>query len=349
MSRIMLASVLLVLLAAMAVAGPVAKEDQPPLWPNDLPPAREGGETEFDAVVIESLPFTDTGNTCDNNDDNGTDTPECPYTPAPEVFYSYTPTRNEVLTIDLCGSSYDTKLWCYGGDEFRCNDDFYFDDPACGNLTSRLEDVIVREGDTLIIAVDGWTNQCGDYVIEVTAEELPCAECPDGAVLEGEAPYFDGYVDTFNGGCFVEGDFSEVVSDGHGVVAVCGQTMFVDFVSFDQDWYRVTLDPAGTGILEITFDAEERTTLTVGPAADCEDFSYPEWNQLTEGIIGGPCLAQTLTVTGEPGSDVWIFVAPILLGAPPSGLLYDYTMSISGLGTVAVEATTLTEIKQMFH
>ena len=50
---------------------------------------RSGGETIADAVPIGSLPFSDTGATCDNVDDYDE---ACPYgSTSPDVVYAFTP------------------------------------------------------------------------------------------------------------------------------------------------------------------------------------------------------------------------------------------------------------------
>jgi hypothetical protein len=103
----------------------------------------QGGDTILDAVVIE-IPGTWTGTTAgyNNNYDE-----VCPYTgsTAPEVVYSVTPMADTQVDIDLCYSSYDTKLYVY--DEnlnlIGCNDDFYFGAP-CFTYSSKLENIRCR-------------------------------------------------------------------------------------------------------------------------------------------------------------------------------------------------------------
>jgi len=55
-----------------------------------MPDGREGGETIATAIVIGSMPFTDTGNTSDNIHDYDE---ACTYTgsTSPDVVYAYTP------------------------------------------------------------------------------------------------------------------------------------------------------------------------------------------------------------------------------------------------------------------
>jgi len=105
------------------------------------PPAggnRVGGDDIYSAVPITSLPYTDSGNTANYFDDYDV---ACPYggSTSPDVVYSYSPAADIQLTVDLCGSGYDTKAYIL--DEFltpiACNDDFYFD-ATCGVYASKV-------------------------------------------------------------------------------------------------------------------------------------------------------------------------------------------------------------------
>ena len=71
----------------------------------------------------------------------------CPYggSTAPDVVYRYAPAANVPVNIDLCYSSYDTKLYVYQdavtpGAPLACNDDFYTAAP-CYMYSSKLENV----------------------------------------------------------------------------------------------------------------------------------------------------------------------------------------------------------------
>ncbi|MHC4697011.1 MAG: hypothetical protein ACYTFA_09730, partial [Planctomycetota bacterium] len=74
---------------------------------------RGGGDTCASATVIPSIPFSDTGTTVGFINDY--DQP-CPFASAdtPDVVYSYSPTEDTVVTIELCnGSDYNTNLYVY--------------------------------------------------------------------------------------------------------------------------------------------------------------------------------------------------------------------------------------------
>jgi len=70
-------------------------------------PPRQGGDTIEDAIPI-TIPGTTDGYTNDYDE-------ACPFigTTAPDVVYTVTPAADIAVDIDLCYSSYDTKLYVY--------------------------------------------------------------------------------------------------------------------------------------------------------------------------------------------------------------------------------------------
>ncbi len=117
--------------------------------PSNFPPFDQGGEDISTAVAITALPFTDTGNTCGALDDYDE---ACPLTStSPDVVYSYAPTVDEYIDIDLCNSLYDTKVFVYentSATAVGCDDDYYgFGDP-CGSYVSAIFGLQVFAGNT---------------------------------------------------------------------------------------------------------------------------------------------------------------------------------------------------------
>ena len=142
--------VLLLACLVLALALPAAASDQQlaPHAPEKLlsnavpPPAdpevlRQGGDTIADAVAA-TIPCSTTGSTVGYNDDYDEDCPYVGYTA--DVVYSLTPEFDLLVDIDLCGSSYDTKVYVYDEDfgVIACNDDFYGGEP-CGAYVSKIE------------------------------------------------------------------------------------------------------------------------------------------------------------------------------------------------------------------
>ncbi len=97
--------------------------------------------------------------------------------------------RPVYVDIDLCCSSYDTKVYVYdaGLNLIACNDDFYFGAP-CGVYVSKLENIPFAAGGTYYIIIDGYGEASGAYVLDITGF-VPCVvTCPAGGYPEGEPP-----------------------------------------------------------------------------------------------------------------------------------------------------------------
>ena len=141
--------------------------------PADFPPPSllQGGEDVGTAVVISSLPYSDAGTTSGYiNDYEG----NCGSSGAPDVVYSFTPTVDYFVTIDLCNSGYDTKVYVFENTEnntIGCNDD------ACG-LQSILPNVFMTAGNTYYIVVDGYGSSSGSYDMIVTGIIPPPSATP---------------------------------------------------------------------------------------------------------------------------------------------------------------------------
>jgi len=156
-------------------------------------PECQGNDDVASAIDIPGLPYTDAGSTsgCTNDYDEA-----CPFTgsTSPDVVYSYTPVANEAITIDLCNSSYDTKVYVYenavtAGSPYACDDD------ACGGPTyqSHISCLSVAAGNTYYIVVDGYGGLNGDYELNVTSCGIVCQGNDDVAsatVIPG-IPYVD--------------------------------------------------------------------------------------------------------------------------------------------------------------
>jgi hypothetical protein len=203
--------ILLTLLGLAATAGTAAAVDHERFIDNrgkdqGIPrhpafDAREGGETIATAMVIPAVPFSDQGATCDNFNDYDAVCPNEGST-SPDVVYKYTATAETVVTIDLCSSQYDTKVYVFQWPDtyepIACNDD-----AGCGysGWQSRIEAVPMEAGGEYYIVVDGYGADCGEYALEVTLHEPCVVECPPGALHENEPPCGDNYYDMYNGGC----------------------------------------------------------------------------------------------------------------------------------------------------
>jgi len=207
------------------------------------------GDTIEECWTIPSLPFTGTGNTCAYAHDYDE---SCPYygSIAPDVVYGYTPPHDMCVSVSLCDSYYDTKVYVYEdewthGFPLDCNDDNYdcVDPPV--SYTSWLETVVMLAGHTYYIVVDGYEDSCGDYVLEMTEVDCPvpcdviCVGTP-----EGEPTCYDGYEDHYNGGCNSTPPIYSIVFSSPDPVTYCGESGVYDYNGStyrDTDWYKISV------------------------------------------------------------------------------------------------------------
>jgi len=313
---------------------------------------REGGEDIATAVPIPFMPFSDTGATCDNID---TYDEVCPYSnsTSPDVVYSYTPISEELLKIDLCFSSYDTKLYVYENDEFSlvgCNDDFWYD-PPCYTYSSYLQ-LIVAPGNTYFVVVDGYGGDCGTYQIDcVTESYIPCVvECDPNAVPEGEPELVLDYVDNYNGGCistpytFQEIHWIDEESGCAHLTGVSGWYPYLGSQHRDTDWYEVVA--AGTEItVAIETDNELTLTRCTMTTANPSCTGYEYLFQTSEILA---CEERSWTVPSIPGAFYWIFVAPAALIDGP--LEFTYCLEVCGINydVVPTEEVTWGSVKSLY-
>jgi hypothetical protein len=347
----------IVIAGAMILAAPALASDlgnqappKPPsvATPNVHDPARQGGDTIATAFPIAALPYLDTGTTTGYADDYDE---VCPYagSTSPDVVYAYMVPVDELVVIDLCGSSFDTKVYVYDEDLHlvACNDDYYIAG-SCGVYTSKIARADLEANRTYYIVVDGYGTAHGQYVLAVSVLQ-PCPfDCPAGSVPEGEPPLHDGYVDLWNGGCFVEPDhpFQVIIGNDEGMLTLCGVSGRYTSQGNqlrDTDWFTLTM--GSTGAIVVTIDAEVSTGLFELLPQDCATVGVA---QMADAECGEPA---TLTITGyEPGATVWIWVGwsfwDQLYWADND---YDYALWFSGLEAgVATEPTTWSALKALY-
>ncbi len=347
---------LLVLALVLGMVGVAAAYDlgnqaavkTPGVYPENVPnPELQGGDTIENATLIAALPFNDSGTTVGytNNYDYA-----CSYTgsTSPDVVYKFVATLDWAVDIDLCYSSYDTKVYVYQEGvttPIACNDDFYFAAP-CYTYSSFLGDVPMTTGNTYYIVVDGYGGASGNYVLDVTGEPyVPCIlECPAGGVVEGEPPMTPDYVDNFNGGCNSDGyPFQPLAADGNGNLVLCAKAGW-NTAGRDTDWFIVS---ANATPIEITVDAEQPTYVFELYPQDC---SAVDVLQIAE---AGPCVEAYLTLSGYGlQAPVWVWGGPQTY-VPPAGAPneYNYIIWFSGLFPegVATEATTWGTLKALYE
>jgi hypothetical protein len=307
--------------------------------PHD-PRPQSGGENIATAVVIPALPYGDSGNTCGFLNDYDA---VCPFTgsTSPDVVYRYAPSTDTQIEIDLCASSYDTKVFVYensAGNEVACNDD------ACGDtgFQSSLTMVPVTAGNVYYIVIDGYGNECGSY--DLVVSDVCCCQitCPAGAVVEGEPDCYDGYDDHTNGGCnSTPNVFLPVPCSSDGTtVELCGRYGGFQYGPYDYrdtDWYVVdgTINTSGFTWCLVGESPVIMGYITVQPCAQVSAFD----DVLSLSYCEEGCLE-------VPPGDYWLWVGTSNFG-PDVGCSTDYLWTTDGYdcGPVAVQPASWGRIK----
>ena len=337
--RYLLLALLMVGLAGLATASDLGSvsPDKSTYVGDGAFTTRQGGDTFATAVIIGSLPYTDTGATCGYANDIPMN---CSTSTAPDVVYKYTATATGFLSVSLCGSGYDTILGIFDSSfvQLYCNDDF------CG-LQSQV-DFAATVGATYYFVVDGYSAGCGSYLINVTSGGGACdPACPAGGVAEGEPACGPNYADVYNGGCNSTG-WTLVCPTAGADAVICG--MSGTYVSGgldnrDTDWYRAV----GTGgTMTATVCGSFATQLLFIYGLDCAAPVY-------DAITGQAGQEISLSRTVANGAEVWIWVGPSGFTGVPCESPYLLTVSgaatQAGCGPTPTERTSFGVIKSLFR
>jgi len=305
---------------------------------------RNPGDTIEDPLVIDFIPDTLWGNTCpfNNNYDEA-----CPYSgsTSPEVVYRYDPAYTSWVTIDLCASSYDTKVYVYEneytpGMPLVCNDDTAGCGPNGYRSWAQAEFVY---GNTYYIVVDGYTGACGEYELFIH-NYMSCVYCPPDAYVETEPQCMDPVNDVHNGGCNSEPPVFDHLEPGEDVVSFCGTsgTYTVGYNNYrDTDWYQIDLAHES----EIEFSCTANFLVRIGIVdgrEGCEDVS--EFYAYEDGY---PCGVVELVET-LPAGTWWLWVGPTSFTDIWCGV--DYACELTGYNPVTpVEDSSWSVIKALFR
>jgi hypothetical protein len=328
MRFIAIAAVVLLALASSVLGVSTSNTPEPKaggIHPVGSPDGRVGGETMADAFLIPSFPFSDTASTVGHVNDYDE---ACPFgeSLSPDVVYKFVPPHDLWVTVDLCSSQYDTKVYIYQDVLFNvvaCNDD-----ANCGftGYQSKIDHAYMPAGHTYYIIVDGYGGEAGTYVVNVTAVPECVLGCPPGALVEEEPWCHDDYVDESNSGCGHDPMLFEDIAPGPSgqMITLCGTsgTYLYSGLSYrDTDWFQLAL--AETQTITVCCTAEFPLLLMLIYDADCADIQF---DYATAGVCEQACLVRTC----GPGL-VWLWVGPSVFEGVPCGS--DYIMTISGYAT----------------
>jgi len=327
-------------LGASAPAKPFALATPPPVDPESI---RQGGDTILDAIPV-TIGFSGSGTTVGYTDDYDE---VCPYdgSTSPDVVYVLEPSVDTSISIDMLGSTYDTKIYVYDGELqlVACNEDYYPD------YVSRLEDVPVTGGGTYYVVIDGYGGDAGDYVVSIEewfAYEAACWGGFEPQSEENEPPLVDDYADDYNGGCNSP-EFGNPMQtlpvEGNCFHGRSGWYQNTDgSTSRDTDWFTYYA-LHGHPYLELAIDADWPCYFFVLGPNDCDTVGVVEsWT------FGGPAhgdLEISWPVVG--GEEYWLWVGPTTFEIPPGGE-NEFDYFIFSWGDLPVEQHSWSSVKGLF-
>ncbi|MBU1936643.1 T9SS type A sorting domain-containing protein, partial [bacterium] len=211
------------------------------------------------------------GTTVGYVDDYDEACPSASFANTPDVVYSFTPAADVTVDIDLCASSFNTKVYLYENTEGNL---YACDDNGCGTVRSFLGMVDLFAGNTYYIIVDGGRgpNAQGDYVLDISAPVLGRC-CYEDTVGHWTCDITDRYTCRSLEGYWVEGGNCDEPCSGP-----C-------------DWIEDGLveNPDGSFTYRQTTDSSDTTPLYEGPfdiyapcwggTPQCGFEIYSWWNQ----------------------------------------------------------------------
>jgi len=237
----------------------------------------QGGDDIGSATVIPELPFMATGTTDGYNDDYDFDCPT-PAPGSPDVVYSYAPPSQVPISISLCESGFDTKVYVFTNEPpnvLVCSDD------GCGTDTNRsvIFDVMLEPANTYYIVVDGHNGSQGNYSIEINIIPPDCnVQPPPNAVIEDEAWCYDGYSDSSNGGC--HGDMWDTIQVNTVFFGTSGTFLFDGLQYRDTDWLEFELSDSAAIQLEGLAEFDMRMVIIrQGSISPCHDYELLQWGE----------------------------------------------------------------------
>nr|NQU90625.1 carboxypeptidase regulatory-like domain-containing protein [Bacteroidota bacterium] len=276
---------------------------------------RQGGDLIADATPIAAIPFYEVGTTDGYNNDYDE---ACPYTgsTAPDVVYSYTPVDNMIVSITLCESGYDTKLYIYENEytpglPYACNDDYV----DCPDWQSQLDALFMGGGNTYFIVIDGYGTDFGEYTIDMWGEPyVPCAICPPNGIPE---PELCG--EALNDGCNMEAGTETWTPIACGDI-YCG-TAWADGGSRDTDWYEIVTD--GTKKLTWTAMADFPVLIfIIDGNAGCDGL------EILNSATADACVPVSIDAI-VPAGTYWFWIGASVFEGSPCGTTNGYVADLA--------------------
>jgi hypothetical protein len=205
---------------------------------------------------------------------------------SPDVWYMYMPDCSGLVSVDLCGSNFDTVLSVYttcpesGGLRFEvaCNDDC--GDGDCSDTYQSCLTFYASPDETYWIRVAGYNGATGDYTLNVNLIPPINDDCADALPIYEGSTLFSNCLATTDGpdapvSCDFYG-YTHVESDiwfryqptcgGDATVSLCGSTYDTKLAVYGQ--FCPTEDPDAIACNDDYCGLQSQVTFPVNPRAE---------------------------------------------------------------------------------
>lgn len=278
----------------------------------DCPAPGEGDTCEDPVVISAPYPVTVDGTNIGMTED-------CPDLLGwnAQWFYVECPYAENEVTITLCST---TDLGTAGNlimDDCNCDD--YVDDSAyvwadpC--ITLHFDVAGPSYWYFPAYALDSSDNPVDYAVTFDVTEHVPCVDCEDN---EGEGDCYDGYWDTYNGGCPTAPEYPlQPIACGDVMCGTSGVYIYGGELYRDMDWYELTLDSPAV----VTWSAEAEFPVGLWILeGECPNVNVVEYTN------GPECTPVSVSATLEAGT--WILIISTAdWGDYPCGSYYEATVT----------------------
>jgi hypothetical protein len=159
-----------------------------------------------------------------------------------------------------------------------------------------------------------------DITFEVT-EHLPCyVECPEGGIPEGEPDCFDGYEDTYNGGCNSSPYVWRPIECGDTICGTSG--VYGNNYYRDTDWFEIEITVPSTVTWTAVAEFPVLIFIINAGTGDCVDYT------ILSSATADECDEISLTESVAPGL-YWFWIGPSDWGDYPCGADSEYVATLT--------------------
>ncbi|HKP85152.1 MAG TPA: hypothetical protein VJZ26_03590 [Blastocatellia bacterium] len=284
-------------------------------------------------VTGANCPFTDTKDTTDATDEAGEPQSTCT-AQANSVWYTFSnpSTDRANVTVDTCGSDFDTAIQVYrvtgaacafaGFVPVACNDDF----GGCGDGFQSSTSFTVLPGEVFKIQVGGFAGETGSLTVNIDCELIACDDIVINGTLGSNDPTFPG-------------PHSSTIQNGrlnrNGIASSCAAPktclLFTAVGARAADVYQIPNESGEDACVSVTLNVTDQSGCNLQSNAYLNSYNP---NSICAGYLADPGLSSGIPPTPTnfsfvvPAGQTLVLVVHAV--DPDTGVGCHYTMTVTG-------------------